>query len=98
MSKTQNTASMPVRKDQCATCVFRPERDGGIHLTPERHAEIRNNLLRGINQICHGDDNKTICRGGRNFQLEIWARLGIIGAPTDEALERAMRAQGIEPR
>jgi hypothetical protein len=80
-----DTTKYPVNAVQCSTCVFRPPRDGGIHLTPARHAEIRQNLLNGINQICH-HGSKSICRGGRDYQLEIFHRLGLIDAPTDEAL------------
>lgn len=87
-----------VRKQQCSTCVFKAECDGGIELTPNRHGEIHDNLLRGVNQLCHGDDDKTICRGGRDFQLQCWSRLGIIAAPTDEALTEAMIAMGVTPR
>jgi hypothetical protein len=86
------------RKVQCPSCVFRPESEGGVHLTPARHAEIRQLLLTGGNQRCHHDQNRTICRGGRDFQLEIWAALGLLDAPTDEALRRAMRAAGVAPR
>lgn len=90
--KTIDTTGMPVRKQQCSTCVFKPVHEGGgAELTAERHAEIRANCINGINQICHHDDNKTICRGGRDFQLMIWSRLGIIPEPTDEALAKAIK-------
>ncbi len=86
-----------VRKVQCETCVFRRECDGGIHLAPGRHAEIEQNLLNGINQLCHHDNDKTVCRGGRDFQLQIFHRLGIIPEPTDAALREAMKKAGVEP-
>jgi hypothetical protein len=90
--------NMPVRKEQCATCVFRPECDGGIHLSPGRRAEIQEYVIKGTNQICHHDDNKTICRGGRDYQLELWYRMGIIKEPNEEALAEAMKAAGVEPK
>jgi hypothetical protein len=87
-----------VRRSKCQTCVFRPVEDGGIDLREGRHEEIRAYLLSGTNQMCHHDNDETICRGGRNFQLEIWARMGVIALPTDEALREAMRAAGVEAR
>ena len=86
-----------VRKTQCETCVFRPVSEGGINLALGRHEEIQCNLLRGINQLCHHDDDKTVCRGGRDFQLQMFHRLGVIKEPTDEALRAAMIKAGIEP-
>lgn len=83
---TRDTRTMPVRKRQCATCVFKAECDGGIHLAAGRREEIQVNLLRGINQICH-HGNSSICRGGRDFQLQVFHRMGIIDAPTDAALQ-----------
>ncbi len=55
-------------------------------------------FLLSVNQLCHGDADKTICRGGRNFQLQCWAEIGIIATPTDESLRKAMRSVGVEPK
>lgn len=81
----------PVRGEQCPTCIFRPENP--MHLRPGRLAEIMDYLLKGVTHICHhglGSKKKRIaCRGGRNFQLTIWHRLGYIAEPTDEALASA---------
>lgn len=88
--------NMPVRKTQCSTCVFRPESDGGISLAPGRREEISMMLLSGTNQICH-KGNKSICRGGRDFQLQCWSRMGIIAEPTDAALAEAMATARTRP-
>ncbi len=88
---------MRVRRSKCKTCVFRPEKDGGIELTPARRIEIQTYLLAGTNQLCHHDDNQTVCRGGREFQLQCWHRMGVIKEPTDEALREAMEERGQEP-
>lgn len=82
-----------VRKTQCATCVFKDEKDGGIALRESRRTEIKVMLLKGTNQMCHHDDNKTICRGGRDFQLQCFARMGLIPEPADKALKEAMGRQ-----
>lgn len=87
-----------VRKTMCETCVFRPEADGGIELAPTRRVEIQEYLLRGVNQLCHHDENRTVCRGGRDYQLQCWHRIGLLAEPTDEALREAMRAAGVEPK
>jgi hypothetical protein len=86
------------RQSMCETCVFRPVKNGGIDLTPGRRAEIEAYLIQGHNQLCHHDDNTTICRGSRNFQLQLWHRMGIITEPTDQALREAMRSAGVEPK
>ncbi len=66
---------------KCATCIFNRKQN---IITQERLGSIQQYLINGTNHICHTTDK--ICRGGRDFQLEIWSRLGIIEIPTDEAL------------
>lgn len=78
-----------VRGSQCVSCPFR---EGGLDLGHKRMTEIETYLINGTNHMCHSDEsNKTICRGGRNYQLEMWTRLGIISEPTDAALESAIK-------
>lgn len=82
---------------KCGNCPFREE--GGIDLGEEKMEQIRDYLFKGTSHFCHGDQrNKTICRGGREFQLSMWHRLGFIEAPTNEALKKAMDAAGIKPK
>jgi hypothetical protein len=84
------------RPSQCATCIFR--RDGReVPLAPGRMAEILGYLVRGITHLCHTGGNKWACRGGRDYQLQTWYRLGLIADPTDESLARAMDALGLDP-
>jgi len=52
-------------------------------------AEIKAYLIKGTNHICH-TTNK-ICRGARNFQLQIFYRLGFIKEETDESLYKKVR-------
>lgn len=83
------------RRSKCTTCIFRP---GGCDLKPGRLAEIQAYLIAGQNHLCHDDETgRTICRGSRNFQLEVWHRMGLISAPTDAALRAAMSAAGVQP-
>lgn len=60
----------------------------------ERLAEIQAYLLTGKTHLCHTDESRA-CRGGRDFQLQCWARMGLISEATDEALERAMSEIGL---
>ena len=84
-----------VARQQCATCPFRHQSDGGLALSAEKMTEVYIYLLGGTNHLCHSDrDDSTICRGGRNYQLTIWHRLGWIASPTDEALAEAIVTAG----
>ncbi|WP_009630145.1 hypothetical protein [Synechocystis sp. PCC 7509] len=67
-------------------------------LQPEEIAKIHSYLISGANHLCNSDrSNRTICLGGRNFQLDIWHKMGIISEPTNEALAIAMREASVEP-
>lgn len=89
------------RPKQCATCIFGPP-GSRVELTPERWGDIIEYILRGVPHLCHspgptGKAHELACRGARNYVLTFWARIGLITEPTDEALESAMRACGIDP-
>lgn len=86
---------MKCNAKKCGSCMFGPK---PIDLLPGRLQEILDMLASGGNQICHGTNNATICRGGRDLQLKMFFAKGIIEAPTDEALAKAMQAYGIEPK
>jgi hypothetical protein len=84
----------------CATCIFRPENP--MHLSHGRLAEIQGYLLQGHAHTCHepgpsGRGDELNCRGGRDWQTQMWYRLGLLPEPTDEALAGAMAALGLEP-
>lgn len=82
---------------QCRTCPFRS--DGGLKLHPDHLAEIYGYLLEGSNHFCHSVRTKNqVCWGGRQWQLEMFYRLGRISAPTNEALADAMRQAGVAPK
>jgi len=80
---------------QCKSCPFQAD---GIKLGAKKMSEIMVYLIQGVNHFCHSDrTNHTICRGGRNYQLEIWHRRSVIKEPTDGALHEAMIESGINP-
>lgn len=91
----------PVMPAQCKSCIFR--HDGNqTQLAPGRLVEIQEYLMHGTPHICHtpqiqGSKMEFACRGGRDFQLQIWHRMGIISAPTDQALADEMRKRGFDP-
>lgn len=80
---------MPLMPDKCVTCPFRSE----------GYDQVRENVqarsLQGVNQTCHhtgsihGKPDTHLCRGARDFQLQIFAGMGVIDEPTDEAWDRA---------
>lgn len=91
--------SKPVMNKQCKSCIFR--HDGNqVRLSSERMAEISSYLVKGTQHICHtpqaGSKDNLICRGGRDFQLQVFHRLGVIAEPTDESLSEAMQAVGMD--
>ncbi len=85
-------------KTQCKTCPFRT--DGNeLDLHENTLTRIKRDLLRGFNHLCHGDrKNQTVCRGGRDWQLEIFFAQGLIDSPTAESLANAMKGMGIKPK
>jgi hypothetical protein len=75
---------MPVMKAQCKTCPFRPEGN------PQVRAWVEAHIYTSASQICHhpkvhGKNETHLCRGARNQQQQIFYRMGILNAPTDEA-------------
>jgi len=80
---------LPVRKEMCSTCPFRP---GGwtavrplleervLHSTPICHSTGKALKLDGGRRM-----KAHACRGARDVQLKHWHSIGFISAPTDEA-------------
>jgi hypothetical protein len=92
---------IPVMPEQCKTCIFR--HDGNqVEIRPERLADIQAYLLKGVPHLCHTPQIKggpdRACRGGRDFQLQCWQRMGMIGEATDASLNQAMSEAGVDPQ
>ena len=71
-----------VTKKQCQTCPFRTDKRGK-HPDEELVAKIQMRVLTESNQICHHhkllDKPKLhLCRGAKDFQLEIFNRLNLL--------------------
>ncbi len=74
---------------QCASCPWRDDR-GIIRDQPEMLGNLMTAVLSRANQFCHapalsGRAEMQICRGARDFQLQVFHRLGVLPAPTDQA-------------
>lgn len=86
-----NISDYPVMSTKCETCPFRTN-DKGRHPDGALAAQIQQKCLTKASQICHhprlSEQNQThLCRGARDFQLEIFYRIGVINEPTDAAWE-----------
>lgn len=84
--------NFPVMKGMCKTCPFREEHEGQIEIANM----VRNRCLTEASQICHhprlhGKKEDHLCRGARQFQLQVFFRLGVIEAETDAAWEEAWK-------
>lgn len=76
--KTKNIQGMKVNASRCSTCPFND--DGCISV----RNTVMQRCLTQASQLCHGTDNKTLCRGARDWQIEMFHRLGFLKEPTEE--------------
>ncbi|MGZ8172984.1 MAG: hypothetical protein ACXWT8_07160 [Methylobacter sp.] len=82
---------MPVMKGRCPTCPFHEKNDGQIELANM----VRDRCLTKASQICHhprlkGKKETHLCRGARDFQLQVFYRMGFIRSETDEAWQETL--------
>lgn len=74
---------MPVMAELCPTCPFLD--DGDLRM----RARIQNQVLTDASQTCHhsgglANRDTHLCRGARDFQLQIFHRMGFLAEPTYE--------------
>lgn len=90
-----------VVKEQCSSCPFRPygEGIGSTEMTAEEYykkqATLTASALSDSSQFCHapalvGGRQNQVCRGARDIQKQVFYRLGVLEAPTDEAWKKAL--------
>lgn len=89
---TIDISDYSVMKKQCSTCPFRTD-EQGRHLDVELVGKIQQQCLMEASQICHhqrrrGEEERRLCRGARDYQLQIFHRLGMLAEPTDKEWER----------
>ena len=100
------SCDLPINKDMCSTCPFRPGVD-------KKYAALRNAIAHSAmteaTRICHqtGNSNafhrhtgkpEAVCRGARDIQNAMMASCGVIEAATDEAWNNAMIRIGMKPQ
>ncbi|MBP5978024.1 hypothetical protein HW132_36360 [Brasilonema sp. CT11] len=89
--------NFPVMAAKCSTCPFQTD-EHGRYKCPDVTNRIISRILSNCSQICHhprfAEKPEThLCRGARDYQLEIFYRLGVITAPTDEAWKAKLAEQ-----
>ena len=85
----------PIMPQKCASCPFRDNKDGEPIGDIQLRNKVQTRCLTEGSQICHHPNLRSkpsthLCRGARDFQLQIFYRLGVIDALTDEAWQKAM--------
>ncbi|WP_347990312.1 hypothetical protein [Methylomonas sp. AM2-LC] len=93
MAKPINIQNWLVMKCMCQTCPFN-KHENIKDQSPEIANMVRSRCLTKASQICHhprmhGKKESHLCRGARDFQLEIFSLLGVISEPTDAAWKEA---------
>ncbi len=76
---------MVVNRVRCHTCPFND--DGDITI---RNSVSERCITLG-SQLCHGTDNKTLCKGARDFQLKMLCAMGVLPEPTQQAWDNLAR-------
>ncbi|MCW3159672.1 hypothetical protein [Chryseobacterium oryctis] len=72
---------VPVMKNFCATCPFKPDKDGRWQ-DPKLADAVVSRTLFQAHQICHGTEGENReprfrCKGAFEHNLEIYRRLGL---------------------
>jgi hypothetical protein len=82
--RKKDLRKMKVRRRPCATCPFVNGHRSGLRV--ERINYYTDRLAQFKNQhLCHVEENKQICRGGRDLQLRLLVSFGVIAEASDEA-------------
>jgi hypothetical protein len=98
--KKKKPVSLPVMPVKCATCPFREGSKTEFLRDYLSKASLENA------RICHSTGRNNafnkrtgrpdhICRGSRDFQLQIFYRMGFLSAPTDEAWAAKRKELGV---
>ena len=92
-----------LKKEMCDTCPFRDGSPYAYLLHDLKHCALTKR-----SRVCHstGKNNainkrtgkpEALCRGARDAQLQMFHRLGLLSAPTDEAWNKQCISMGLEP-
>lgn len=86
---------LPLTAAPCGSCPFGPN---GVE---EVATSVKQRILTQASQTCHstgaihGRRDTHLCRGARDFQLQILHRMGLLSAPTDDAWDEACVRLGV---
>lgn len=74
-------SKLPVMKTHCATCPFKPNKNGVWQNIPLACQVVERTLFKG-QQVCHGTEGKkrkwrNRCKGAYDHNLEIYRRLKV---------------------
>jgi len=80
---------------RCKSCPFNPEGDANLA------DKVRQRSLEA-SQICHGTEGpqrepRSLCRGARDYQIQILYRLGVLAQPTDQCWQQTYTEQKKTP-
>ena len=84
MRKYRDIQGMKVNANRCKSCPFN---DGGCLSIREK---VEQRCLTEASQLCHGTHDTTLCRGARDFQTQVFHRLGVLKEPTDKCWEETL--------
>ena len=93
--KHTDISQMAVNKVKCPTCPFG---DNGCR---QVRASVEKRIVSEASQTCHhtgsihGKPDTRLCRGARDFQLELFHRMGFLDEPTDEAWDAKRKELGV---
>lgn len=79
MPRFKSIEGMRVNAKRCKTCPFND--DGDLRI----RASVEERCVTQASQLCHGTNDTTLCKGARDFQLQIFYRLGWIPEATQAA-------------
>lgn len=92
MPRRYDISKTPVMPTKCATCPF------SAHGCRETAKSVVQRVLSKGSQMCHSSgwpEGKRLCRGARDIQLRVFASMGFIDAPTDEAWDAKRKELGV---
>jgi len=96
MRTKQRPIDMPIKSVMCSTCPFGPNGCKDVM------ASVQQRVLSNASQTCHstgvaiGKRRDThLCRGARDFQLQVLHGIGFLSEPTDEAWAAKCKELGI---
>ena len=81
-------SSFRVNKQKCSSCPFNTD-ERGRHRDEKLVARIQQDVITSARQVCHhprlsGKAEHSLCRGARDFQLQIFHSIGFLEEATDE--------------